>query len=236
MTWLALSFGLLFILPPLPLLAQEIILKGRVTDPQGNGLPKASVQLVGSSRVLAQATSGPDGAFELKVDSGGEFVIKVDAAGFRPVTHSIAVRSSGNPEIQISMGQLASRIENITVTAEITGGDVESPDAAMKVYSSEDLLDANPGRPGAPMWIPGYPIETASSGIKAPQYFAPGVAGDHGEPIAMFIQVGSYLVPTISPPTLTAMATPIQTFLSPRSLRACRWTAGPSTYARATTR
>ena len=45
------------------------------------------------------------------------------------------------------------------------------------------------------MSIPGYPIETASSGIKAPQYFAPGVAGDHGEPIAQYIAVGSYLVP-----------------------------------------
>ena len=39
------------------------------------------------------------------------------------------------------------------------------------------------------------PIETASGGIKAPQYFAPGVAGDHGEPIASFIQVGSFLLP-----------------------------------------
>src|SRR5271157_4908388 len=57
------------------------------------------------------------------------------------------------------------------------------------------ILAANPGRPGAPVSIPGLPIETASSGIKAPQYFAPGVAGDHGEPIAMFIQVGSFLMP-----------------------------------------
>jgi hypothetical protein len=38
-------------------------------------------------------------------------------------------------------------------------------------------------------------VETASGGIKAPQYFAPGVAGDHGEPIAQFFQVGGYLVP-----------------------------------------
>src|SRR5580698_8295845 len=73
--------------------------------------------------------------------------------------------------------------------------DVTSPDPAMKVFATENLLDANPGRPGAPISIPGYPIETASGGIKAPQYFAPGVAGDHGEPIAQYIQVGSYLVP-----------------------------------------
>jgi hypothetical protein len=42
--------------------------------------------------------------------------------------------------------------------------------------------------------MPGTPIETASGGIKAPQYFAPGVAGDHGEPIAQYIQIGSYLL------------------------------------------
>ena len=85
--------------------------------------------------------------------------------------------------------------ETVNVTADVKDIDVQSPDPAEKVFASEDLLDANPGRPGAPISIPGYPIETASSGIKAPQYFAPGVAGDHGEPIAQFLQVGSYLVP-----------------------------------------
>ena len=195
MAWLAMSFGFLFILLPLPLPAQEIVLKGRVTDPQGNGLPEALVQLVGHNQVLAQANSGPDGLFQLKVGSAGQFVIKVDAAGFRQVTHPIAVRASGNSEIQISLGQLSSRIENITVTADVNETDVLSPDPAERVFVRQDLLDANPGRPGAPVSIPGYPIETASSGIKAPQYFAPGVAGDHGEPIAQYIAVGSYLVP-----------------------------------------
>lgn len=71
---------------------------------------------------------------------------------------------------------------------------VANPDPAQRVIIREETLDANPGRPGAPVSIPGLPIETASGGIKAPQYFAPGVAGDHGEPIASYIQVGSYLV------------------------------------------
>jgi len=61
------------------------------------------------------------------------------------------------------------------------------------------VLDANPGRPGAPISIPGLPIETASGGIKAPQYFAPGVAGDHGEPIAQFFQIGNFLFPNNLP-------------------------------------
>ena len=98
-------------------------------------------------------------------------------------------------EADLQFRELVSQKQAITVTADVTQVDVLSPDPAEKVFASEDLLDANPGRPGAPISIPGYPIETASSGIKAPQYFAPGVAGDHGEPIAQFIQVGSYLVP-----------------------------------------
>ena len=93
------------------------------------------------------------------------------------------------------MSQLSSQTASVTVTADVNDLDMLSPDPGEKVFARQDLLDANPGRPGAPVSIPGYPIETASSGIKAPQYFAPGVAGDHGEPIAQYIAVGSYLVP-----------------------------------------
>jgi hypothetical protein len=101
------------------------------------------------------------------------------------------VPPNGNSEITVQIGQLLSRVDTITVTADVNGTDVFSPDPSEKIFVRQNLLEANPGRPGAPVSIPGYPIETASSGIKAPQYFAPGVAGDHGEPIAQYIAVGS---------------------------------------------
>jgi hypothetical protein len=85
--------------------------------------------------------------------------------------------------------------EEVIVTADVSKIDLASPDPSQKVLVREELLDANPGRPGAPISIPGLPIETASGGIKAPQYFAPGVAGDHGEPIAQYLSLGGYLVP-----------------------------------------
>jgi hypothetical protein len=179
----------------LPTIAQEIVLKGRVTDPQGTNLPQASVQLVDHDRVLARATTGSDGSFQMKLSSAGQFVVKVEAPGFRPTEQPIGVALSGNSEITVKMAQLSARSESVSVTADVNDLDVLSPDPAMKVFASENLLDANPGHPGAPISIPGYPIETASGGIKAPQYFAPGVAGDHGEPIAQYLQVGSYLVP-----------------------------------------
>jgi len=184
----------------LPLLGEEIALRGQVTDPQGNGLPNASIQLIRhDSDVKGQASeqtiSGPDGRFGIRAASPGEFDIRVAAEGFRQVIVTLSIHPSGNSEITVQMGQISSRVETVTVTADVNGTDVLSPDPAEKVFVREDLLDANPGRPGAPVSIPGYPIETASSGIKAPQYFAPGVAGDHGEPIAQYMAVGSYLVP-----------------------------------------
>lgn len=177
------------------LVAQEISLTGRVIDPQGNALPKATIQIMGQGMTLARTTSGADGQFRLNVPAPGEFVLETEAEGFRAVRRPISVHANANSVIEISMGQLESRVENVTVTADVNESNVLSPDPAERVYVRQDLLDANPGRPGAPVSIPGYPIETASSGIKAPQYFAPGVAGDHGEPIAQFIAVGTYLVP-----------------------------------------
>src|SRR5262249_44326038 len=58
-----------------------------------------------------------------------------------------------------------------------------------------ETLDANPGRPGMPISIPGMPVESPAGGIKPPQYFVPGVAGDHGEPIAQFFRIGGFFFP-----------------------------------------
>lgn len=99
------------------------------------------------------------------------------------------------PVAWLLIASILPRTDSVTVTADVKDIDIQSPDPGAEFFAAADLLDANPGRPGAPVSIPGYPIETASSGIKAPQYFAPGVAGDHGEPIAQYIQVGGYLVP-----------------------------------------
>jgi len=184
-----------FVLLLMPCLAQEIVLKGRVIDPEGNPLPDASIQLMEHKQVLSQTASGADGKFLVKVMSAGEFIIEAEFSGFRPFSRPITVHPDSNSPIDIQLTELASRIETVTVTADVNQSDVLSPDPGEKVFVRQDLLDANPGRPGAPVSIPGYPIETASSGIKAPQYFAPGVAGDHGEPIAQYIAVGTYLVP-----------------------------------------
>jgi hypothetical protein len=190
------GFVLIFLAALSPsLMAQEVVLTGRIIDPQGNVLPGATAVLTRDGQVVGQTISGANGLFQIKVSSSGPFTLRVNVSGFQPVTVLVNLPPGGNAPIEVRMGALSSRMENVTVTADVNETDVLSPDPAERVFVRQDLLDANPGRPGAPVSIPGYPIETASSGIIAPQYFAPGVAGDHGEPIAQYVAAGSYLLP-----------------------------------------
>jgi hypothetical protein len=189
--WLSL---LVLILVP-SAIAQEILLKGLVADPSGNGVADISIQVLRRDAVIAKTASNPDGLFEVRVDSPGRYTFRAAGSGFEPIVSPVSIFPAGNPVISLRLARLATQVTSVTVTADINDLDVLSPDPGEKVFVRQDLLDANPGRPGAPVSVPGYPIETASSGIKAPQYFAPGVAGDHGEPIAQYIAVGSYLVP-----------------------------------------
>ena len=107
------NIALLLVLMPCMLAAQQIVLRGLVIDPQGNMLPDASVQLMGSGKVLSQTKSGPDGRFTLNVSSAGDLTIQVDASGFRSVIRTVDLRPGGNPDLTIRMSQLASRIENL---------------------------------------------------------------------------------------------------------------------------
>jgi hypothetical protein len=174
-------------------LADDFPVSGRVVDGQGRPVAGASVVLV-QGQTAHQAVTDTQGLFQLKLNSAGKYDLSVRAARFQPLSKSVELLAAGS-SLDLQLIPLITRSDSVTVTADINSLDVLSPDPAEKVYVRQDLLDANPGRPGAPVSIPGYPIETASSGIKAPQYFAPGVAGDHGEPIAQFIAVGTYLVP-----------------------------------------
>jgi hypothetical protein len=189
-------FALLALRLALPAWAADGSVAGKLTDPQGKTVAGAAILLIAdrnSSR--AESVSDAGGRFVFTALTEGAYRLSAMGAGFAEVKTTFRVGDGEALTVDLQFSRLAARADTVTVTADVKDIDVQSPDPAEKVFASEDLLDANPGRPGAPISIPGYPIETASSGTKAPQYFAPGVAGDHGEPIAQFIQVGSYLAP-----------------------------------------
>jgi Carboxypeptidase regulatory-like domain len=173
---------------------QNLAMVGHVYDSQRKPVSGAFIQLVGDQHGPRQrAITDRQGQFAITVGVGS-YVLSVRASTFQPLTKSVTL-TAGENTLEIQLIPTITHKESVVVTADVNEFNVLSPDPAEKVFVRQDLLDANPGRPGAPVSIPGYPIETASSGIKAPQYFAPGVAGDHGEPIAQYIAVGSYLVP-----------------------------------------
>ncbi len=167
---------------------------GSVTDPQGGAVAEAIVTLLALIRETALTTdTDQQGHYEFHDVLPGKYTLKVTVAGFDEVDQPVVVRD-GEPLIVDVQLKLAATNQVVRVSADVLDVSVVAPDPAQRLVIRQETLDANPGRPGAPVSIPGLPIETASGGIKAPQYFAPGVAGDHGEPIASYIQVGSYLV------------------------------------------
>src|ERR1700730_1741449 len=141
----SISCWLLLALLPLTLSAQSVVLKGHVTDAQGNALPGASILVLGHNppgppQVVGRTTSGPAGGFDLRFDSKGAFDLQVDVEGFRSVVRRVTVGFEKNPEIVISMGELSTRVESVTVTADINQTDIVSPDPGEKVFVRQDLL------------------------------------------------------------------------------------------------
>jgi hypothetical protein len=169
-------------------------LSGSVLDPSGRFVAGAHVEADSSSGAHLTAITGSDGGFAITIPAWGPYTVHVEAAGFAPLTRKTQLAGE-SASLTLKLDKVSAVSEEVVVTGDLSQIDMAAPDPSQKVLVREELLDANPGRPGAPISIPGLPIETASGGIKAPQYFVPGVAGDHGEPIAQYIAVGGYLVP-----------------------------------------
>ena len=184
-----------FALSPSLSFAGSFNVRGTVSDPAGKVIAGAAVELVrGNGTITAYAVTTSLGRFQLTTEATGDYRLIVNAPGFQIATKSLSI-GQGNAVYELNLSLQISTVELVTVTSDVNQVDLYSPDPSEKVFVQQNLIDANPGRPGAPVSIPGFPIETASGGIKAPQYFGPGVAADHGEPVAQFIAVGGYLLP-----------------------------------------
>ncbi len=169
-------------------------ISGQLTDTQGKPVAGAQVRLACGGAAPMTAPTGADGRFAFSSVPPGTADLSATAAGFVPLRQELRLADGQALTLNLRFTSLAPHADSVTVTAAAAQPDIEQPDPAQQINVREQMLDANPGRPGVPVSVPGLPAETASGGIKAPQYFAPGVAGDHGEPIAQYLRVGSYLV------------------------------------------
>lgn len=173
-------------------------LSGTVRDPQGTAVPSASVALVSATHapLLVTATDS-NGQFEFHDVLPGSYRLAAEVPGFDVVSIEVSLVAGQSNRVDLRFNRVAQQNQRVTVIASEPAA--LTPDPSERILIHDELMEANPGRPGAPISIPGLPIETASGGIKAPQYFAPGVAGDHGEPIAQYFQIGDFLFPNNLP-------------------------------------
>jgi len=189
MSWLARILGSVVLLAAS---AAAATVSGRLSDPQGKAVAQAVVQLHSPAAAARETRTDDEGRFSFADMAPGNYTLEVRRAGFADLRQTLRVQDDLQLDLRL---ELAAQSQALNVAADVRDSSILYPDPAERIVVREETLDANPGRPGAPVSIPGLPIETASGGIKAPQYFAPGVAGDHGEPIAQYFQVGGYLVP-----------------------------------------
>jgi hypothetical protein len=168
-------------------------LSGTVTDPQGHPVAGAAIGLLRRADSFRRdACTDARGTFSFPNLDAGEYRLTVESPGLRIFSRTIAITDSDRSE-NLQFSTLASQAESITVSADVSDAGLFVPDPAQRIMIRDETLDANPGRPGMPVSIPGLPVESPAGGVKPPQYFAPGVAGDHGEPIAMYFQIGGFL-------------------------------------------
>jgi hypothetical protein len=208
---------LLLLLAPLISVAQSQ-LSGTLLDPKFSPVPDAHLQLSTSTTRIAETTTDPQGHFLFTNLAPASYHLSANSPSFLPVSTDFALYPNEQKSLTLQFTQLAAVLQSITVIASSPSS--LSPDPSQTVIVHDQVLDANPGRPGAPISIPGLPIETASGGIKAPQYFAPGVAGDHGEPIAQFFQVGNFLFPNNLPANAHGNGYSDPNFLIPATIEA----------------
>jgi hypothetical protein len=179
-------------------LADTETIHGRILDPQGTSVAGVKIKLLNAAGTkVVETASDQAGNFLLAAVDPGVYQITAEDPSYVTVVASVSVASGQPQQVTVQFQQLVSAQQQVTVVASVPA--LETPDPSQTVVIHDQVLDANPGRPGAPISIPGLPIETASGGIKAPQYFAPGVAGDHGEPIAQYFQIGAFLFPNNLP-------------------------------------
>jgi hypothetical protein len=184
----------LFCSPTPTLASNEGSISGTLTDPLGKTVEGATIELsMRGNGTRRNVMTSNLGKFSFESLAAGEYNIKADCKGLAGIESTVVIADNAKISVDLQFARLASRDESVTVTADVSDMGVYLPDPAERIMIRDETLDANPGRPGMPVSVPGIPVESPAGGIKPPQYFVPGVAGDHGEPIALFFQVGGYL-------------------------------------------
>jgi vitamin B12 transporter len=117
-------------------------LLGNVTDPQGNPIPDARVQVFGQDPTpLATAHTGASGEYAFNGIAAGSYVVAIQKDGFRGKTIPVQL-SAGTGEMHVAL-ELAGLSQSVVVTA---AGEAQMPDEVSRpltVISHDEILNRN---------------------------------------------------------------------------------------------
>jgi hypothetical protein len=133
---------LLFFVCTVNLFAQDTSggLRGKVTDPSGAVIPQATVTAVSPSGAKASATSGPQGAYEIKGLAVGSYTVTTQAKGFAVSTEqNVAITAGQTQQFDIAL-DIAVQPEKVEVQEEgTTISTSPSENASAIVIKGKDL-------------------------------------------------------------------------------------------------
>ncbi|HXJ40502.1 MAG TPA: carboxypeptidase-like regulatory domain-containing protein, partial [Bryobacteraceae bacterium] len=111
-------FILLGLLAALTASVQTLDLHGRVTDPQGRSVARATVHLQSRSGDLGLARTDPDGQYQFKGVPPGQYALSAEASGFTNVTRQIdfpAIQTSAD----LRFTQISVKNQSLVITSSV---------------------------------------------------------------------------------------------------------------------
>ena len=151
--------------------AETFPLGGHVLDPQGAPVSGAKVAILNAGgSMIGDATSDAQGAFVFSSVAPGQYQLIAEAPSFLTVISSVSVGAGQPTNTDVQFQQIASSIQSVTVVASEPSS--LTPDPAQSIIIHDQVLDANPGRPGAPAFRARRNI-LATSGIRPPRSSLP---------------------------------------------------------------
>ncbi|MGH9783688.1 MAG: carboxypeptidase regulatory-like domain-containing protein, partial [Terriglobia bacterium] len=118
-------------------------LRGRVTDPQGNAIPKAEIRLYRQDTgALLRTTSENAGTYVFDRLAPGIFVLEVGKEYFRGRTLNVRVESAVDQNVDVSL-DVGGVSQSVVVTATGVPQSSDEISKAISLVSSDEIADRN---------------------------------------------------------------------------------------------
>lgn len=138
--------GLFLFLSTFPLHAQshKNVVRGRITDPVGAGVPDAKVAVFQNSKEIVHGEANAEGSFELTVPDGGRYDLQVEAPGFAtktvPFLYIAGNQATDIGPVSLSIGPLA---QQVVVSATGTATPATQVGASISVIDDQQIQTLN---------------------------------------------------------------------------------------------